>query len=108
MEHRMSQILTSAFVAAGDLEGVNASLQPENVGMFSVPLSPAGVLPATHWGACGVVERSVVAVPGITWYRWDLDSASLVEASVDTDDSGDWSWAASLSNLGLQTIYLDD
>ena len=104
----MSQILTSAFVSAGDLDGVNAILQPENVGMFSVPLSPDGILPATFWGACGVVEHSVVAVPGITWFRWDLDSTDLVEASVETVDTGDWSWAASLSSLGIQTIYLED
>jgi len=91
-------ILSAAFVS--DADRVDSE-------MYRVPLSADGTLPPTHWGACGVVEREVIAQEGVRWFRWELDSTALVESVPPTDPGPPWSWGQSLVALGLVAILAD-
>ncbi len=47
-------IVPAAFAAAA--RELCAAVHPAGAGMFTVPLSPTGELPATHWASTGLLE----------------------------------------------------
>ena len=102
------QVLTAAIVTSSDLSPVVEQLNPENADMFSVPLSASGTDPATHWGACGVVDRDQVAFDGVTWFRWDIATGSLTEASDPEAIFEIVSWPSVLASLGLAPILTEE
>ena len=102
------QVLTAAIVRATDLESVQALLCSENADMFSVPLSASGTDPATHWGACGVVDRNQVAFDGVTWFRWDIATGSLTESSDPEVSFETVSWPTVLASLRLVPILVEE
>lgn len=84
-------------------------------GMYTVPLSPTGWLPATHWVSSGAIDRefadllanpdvlsAVVAAAG-------LDPAPLlaIVAASDITDLAIEPIDATLARLGLQIIHSD-
>ena len=78
-------------------------------GMYSVPLSPTGELPATHWISSGLIEQSfadLLASPNAlaaVATQAGLDPAPLVAivaASDITDEPAD----VALSRLGLKLV----
>ena len=79
-------------------------------GMYSVPLSPTGELPATHWISSGLIEQEfadLLASPdalAAVATQADLDPAPLVAivAAADiTDEPAD----VALARLGLQLCH---
>lgn len=76
-------------------------------GMYSVPLSPTGELPATHWISSGLIEQEfadLLANPDALTAvatRAGLDPAPLV-AIVAASDISDEPWSEALARLGLQ------
>ena len=78
-------------------------------GMFTVPLSPSGELPATHWISSGLIEQDfadLLASPdALTAVATGagLDPAPLVAIVAASDISEDPAEVA-LARLGLQLI----
>ena len=76
-------------------------------GMYSVPLSPTGDLPATHWISSGLIEQEfadLLASPdtlAAVATQAGLDPAPLV-AIVAASDISDEPADAALARLGLQ------
>ena len=79
-------------------------------GMYSVPLSPAGELPVTHWISSGLIEQEfadLLASPdtlATVAIQAGLDPAPLVAiiaASDITDEPAD----VALARLGLQLCH---
>lgn len=84
-------------------------------GMYTVPLSPTGEAPATHWASSGAIDQdfadllsnpdalSVVATSA------GLDPAPLlaVLAASDVSDLDVESWPDTLARLGLHHIHSD-
>lgn len=94
-------VVTPARMACEALAGAGGS------GMYSVPLSPTGELPATHWISSGLVEQdfaNLLANPDALTSvatQAGLDPAPLVAivaASDITDEPAD----VALARLGLQ------
>ena len=102
------QVLTAAIVSATNLGFVTAILDPENADMFSVPLSASGTGSATHWGACGVVDRDQVVIDGVLWVRWDLATGQLIEASDPEASFEIVSWPAVLASRSLVPILVEE
>ena len=79
-------------------------------GMYSVPLSPTGELPATHWISSGLIEQEfadLLASPdalAAVATRAGLDPAPLVAIVAASDISEDPADAA-LARLGLQLCH---
>lgn len=97
-----------------------AAVHPAGAGMFTVPLSPTGELPATHWASTGLLE--VVWAPalespaiffgaaqlgaqaqGITLTATDSDAYQVLTAG----DISEEPWADALARLGLQLCQSD-
>ena len=96
-------VVVPARMACEALAGAGGS------GMYSVPLSPTGELPATHWVSSGLIEQEfadMLANPdalAAVASAAGLDSAPLVAivaASDITDEPAD----VALARLGLQLI----
>ena len=94
-------VVIAARMACEALAGAGGS------GMYSVPLSPTGELPATHWISSGLIEQDfadLLANPdalAAVATQAGLDAAPLVAiiaASDITDDPAD----VALARLGLQ------
>ena len=94
-------VVVPARMACEALAGAGGS------GMYSVPLSPTGELPATHWISSGLIEQAfadLLASPdGLTAVATQagLDPAPLV-AIVAASDISDEPADAALARLGLQ------
>lgn len=79
-------------------------------GMYSVPLSPTGELPATHWISSGLIEQDfadLLASPdalAAVATGAGLDAAPLV-AIVAAADISDEPAEAALARLGLQLCH---
>ena len=82
-------------------------------GMYSVPLSPNGELPATHWISSGLIEQAfadLLAAPdalAAVASAAGLDPAPLV-AIVAAADISDESADVALARLGLQLCHQED
>ncbi len=85
---------------------------PGGSGMFTVPLSADGLLPATHWISSGLIEEEFAALlaspDALTAVATSagLDPALLVAIVAASDISEDPADVA-LARLGLQLIHLD-
>lgn len=82
-------------------------------GMYTVPLSPTGNLPATHWASSGLIEQDFAdlltnpdALAAVATSA-GLDPAPLlaVLAASDVSDLSVESWQDVLLRLGLQPIH---
>ena len=93
-------VVVPARMACGALAGGGGS------GMYSVPLSPSGELPATHWISSGLIEQEfadLLASPdalAAVATGAGLDPAPLV-AIVAAADISDEPADAALARLGL-------
>lgn len=79
-------------------------------GMYSVPLSPTGELPPTHWISSGLIEQEfadLLASPDALATGAGLDPAPLV-AIVAAADISDEPADAALARLGLQLCHTPD
>ena len=92
-----------------------AAVHPAGAGMFTVPLSPTGELPATHWASTGLLEavwapaledpvlffgaaQMGAAEQGLTLTATYADAHQvLIEG-----DISDEPWPDALARLGLQ------
>lgn len=82
-------------------------------GMYTVPLSPTGEAPATHWASSGLIEQDfadLLANPdGLSAVATaaGLDPAPLVAivAASDISDLAVEPWEGALERLGLQLIH---
>ena len=97
-------VVVPARMACEALAGAGGS------GMYSVPLSPTGELPATHWASSGLIEQEfadLLANPealAVVATAAGLDQAPLVAivaASDITDEPAD----VALARLGLQLCH---
>lgn len=83
---------------------------PGGSGMYSVPLSPTGELPATHWISSGLIEQDfadLLANPdalAAVATQAGLDPAPLV-AVVAAADISDEPADVALARLGLQMCH---
>ena len=86
---------------------------------FSVPLSPTGMEPATHYGSYtsatdplwAAVQELMAAgmYPGLVWYRLDRNQTVLTETNSLTAETGKpWEWGDALDDLGLKRMEDDD
>ena len=79
-------------------------------GMYSVPLSPTGELPATHWISSGLIEQDfadLLASPNAlaaVATQAGLDPAPLV-AIVAASDISEEPAEAAMARLGLQICH---
>lgn len=94
-------VVVPARMACEALAGAGGS------GMYSVPLSPTGDLPATHWISSGLIEQDfadLLANPdalAAVATQAGLDPAPLV-AIVEAADISEEPWTDALARLGLQ------
>ena len=100
-------VVVPARMACESLAGAGGS------GMYSVPLSPTGELPTTHWISSGLIEQEfadLLANPdalAAVASAAGLDPAPLV-AIVAAADITDESAEVALSRLGLQLCHDSD
>lgn len=98
-------IVTAAFADAA--RELCAAVHPAGAGMFTVPLSPAGELPATHWISSGLIEQEfadLLASPdalAAVATQAGLDPAPLV-AIVAASDISEEPADVALARLGLR------
>ena len=98
-----------------------AAVHPAGAGMFTVPLSPTGELPATHWASTGLLEA--VWAPALEDPAMFYGAAQLgaqaqgltLTATYDEarrvlieGDITDAPWADALARLGLQLCHQED
>lgn len=84
-------------------------------GMYTVPLSPSGEYPATHWASSGPIDQDfadLLANPdalAAVATSVGLDPAPLlaVLAASDVSDLDVESWPDTLARLGLQIIHAE-
>lgn len=97
-------VVVPARMACEALAGAGGS------GMYSVPLSPSGELPATHWISSGLIEQSfadLLASPdalAAVATGAGLDPAPLV-AIVAAADISDEPADVAMARLGLQLCH---
>jgi len=85
---------------------------------FSVPLSPTGLEPATHYGSYTSATDPLWAAmqelmeagkyPGLVWYRLDRNQTVLVETNGAAETGKPWTWQDALDDLGLKHMEVDD
>ena len=97
-------VVVPARMACEALAGAGGS------GMYSVPLSPTGDLPATHWISSGLIEQDFAdllanpdALTAVATSGAGLDPAPLVAIVAASDISEDPADVA-LARLGLRLI----
>ena len=82
-------------------------------GMYSVPLSPTGELPATHWISIGLIEQDFADLLGnpdalaAVATQAGLDPAPLV-AIVAASDISEEPADVALARLGMQLCHQED
>lgn len=97
-------VVAPARLACEALAGAGGS------GMYSVPLSPTGALPATHWISSGLIEQGFAdllsnpdALAAVATQA-GLDPAPLV-AIVAASDISEEPCSEALARLGLQLCH---
>lgn len=110
-------LIVSAALAEAARE-LCAAVHPAGAGMFTVPLSPTGELPATHWASSGLLEA--VWAPaledpamffGVAQLGAQAQGLTLTAAYEEAHQvliEGDISeepWADALARLGLQLCH---
>ena len=117
----MSLILRNLIVPAAFADAARelcAAVHPAGAGMFTVPLSPTGELPATHWASTGLLEAvwaPALEDPAMFFGAAQLGAHAqgLTLTATDSDayqvlNEGDISeepWADALARLGLQLCH---
>lgn len=114
--HRLHLVIEAAHREQGNQAAVRATGNPADELTFSVPLSPTGSLPATHYGSSTVVteelrialwqEYAAGNVPGL--YYWWLDSLSgqFVDSNVPWSTATDFDDC--LSAIGLKRVQFEE
>lgn len=113
---RRNLIVSAALVGAA--RELCAAVHPAGAGMFTVPLSPTGELPATHWASTGLLEA--VWAPALEDPAMFFGAAQLgaheqgltLNATYDEGhqvliegDISEEPWADALARLGLQRCH---
>ena len=112
-------IVSAALVGAA--RELCAAVHPAGAGMFTVPLSPTGQLPATHWASTGLLEdvwAPALENPELFFGAAQLGAheqgLTLTATYADAQQvllEGDISeepWAAAMARLGLQICHQED
>ena len=100
-------VVIAARMACEALAGAGGS------GMYSVPLSPTGQLPATHWASSGPIDEEfahILANPDALTHiatKAELDPAPLLAlaAASDISDLAQEPFEATLTRLNLQVCH---
>ena len=106
-------IVSAALVGAA--RELCAAVHPAGAGMFTVPLSPTGELPATHWASTGLLEdvwAPALEDPAMFFGAAQLGAheqgLTLTATYADAHlvliegDISEEPWADALARLGLQ------
>jgi hypothetical protein len=109
-------IVTYALAAAA--RELCAAVHPAGAGMFTVPLSPTGELPATHWASTGLLEdvwAPALEDPAMFFGAAQLGAheqgLTLTATYADAHlvliegDISEEPWADALARLGLQLCH---
>ena len=110
-------LIAPAALAAAARE-LCAAVHPAGAGMFTVPLSPTGELPATHWASTGLLEAvwaPALEDPAMFYGAAQLGAQAqgltLTATYADAHlvliegDISEEPWADALSRLGLQLCH---
>lgn len=114
--HRLHLVIAAEHRDAGNQAAVRSTGNPADELTFSVPISPTGQEPATHYGSSTVVtedlrialwaEYAAGSVPGLTY--WWLDSLSNQFTDSNLPGSTAVYFDDCLADLGLKRILFEE
>jgi hypothetical protein len=114
--HRLHLVIAAEHRDAGNQAAVRATGNPADELTFSVPISPTGQEPATHYGSSTVVtedlrvalwsEYAAGNVPGLNYWWLDSLSGQFVDSNIAGSTATDFDDC--LAALGLKRVVFNE